>query len=169
MMDALKGLTDEKKQKLANDWLLCYITGTVIGYMRSDDYSSLMDVLKGLTDVEKENLVNEVQGLVGSTTVEDLTTFIGSQAQREALINCIREFVKGIFRFSNGIHKAGSNTIGLEIEIFHFFAKLMSKTSYTHHEAISCGKGPLCHNAIACAKVNDQNCRKSFATFLLWL
>ena len=65
--------------------------------MRSDDYSSMMDVLRGLTDEEKENLVNEVQGVVGSTGVEDLTSFIGSPGQREALINCIREFIKGKF------------------------------------------------------------------------
>ena len=63
--------------------------------MRSDDYSSMLDVLRCLTDVEKENLVNEVQGLVGSAAVEDLTSFIGSPDHRELLVNCIREFIKG--------------------------------------------------------------------------
>lgn len=70
------------------------IAGSVIGYMRSDDYSSMMGVLRGLTDEEKENLVNEVQGVVGSTAVEDLSSFIGSPGQREVLVNCIREFIK---------------------------------------------------------------------------
>lgn len=76
----------------------CYTTGCVIGYYRSDDYNSMMNVLRGLTEEEKQNLVNEVQDLVGSTAVEDLTTFFGSRARRGALLNCIRHFLKGEYK-----------------------------------------------------------------------
>ena len=53
----------------------------------------MISVLKNLTDTEKQNLVNKVQELVGSSTLEALTAFIGSQVQQELLIGCIRQFV----------------------------------------------------------------------------
>ena len=53
----------------------------------------MVSVLKNLTDSEKENLVNKIQELVGSSSLEALTAFIGSQVQRELLIGVIRQFV----------------------------------------------------------------------------
>ena len=53
----------------------------------------MISVLKNLTDSEKENLVNKIQELVGSSSLEALTAFIGSQVQRELLIGVIRQFV----------------------------------------------------------------------------
>ncbi|KAL4227947.1 hypothetical protein ACF0H5_013386 [Mactra antiquata] len=70
------------------------IVGAVYGYCKSDNYSSMISVLKNLTDAEKKILVEKVQELVGSSTVEALTSFIGSQVQRELLINCIRQVLK---------------------------------------------------------------------------
>lgn len=68
------------------------IAGSVIGYCKSDEYSSMVKVLKNLTDSEKQELVKKVQELVGSTGLEALTAFIGSQVSRELLINLVREF-----------------------------------------------------------------------------
>ena len=69
-----------------------YLSGSVIGYCKSDEYSSMVKVLKNLTDSEKQELVKKVQELVGSTGIEALTAFIGSQVSRELLINLVREF-----------------------------------------------------------------------------
>ena len=69
-----------------------YLSGSVIGYCKSDEYSSMVKVLKNLTDSEKQELVKKVQELVGSTGLEALTAFIGSQVSRELLINLVREF-----------------------------------------------------------------------------
>ena len=69
-----------------------FLTGSVIGYCKSDEYSSMLTVLKNLTDAEKQELVKKVQELVGSTTLEALTAFIGSQVHRELLLNVVRQF-----------------------------------------------------------------------------
>lgn len=74
--------------------LLGGIAGSVIGYCKSEDYSSIKDVLKLLSDEEKQNLVNSVQDLVGSVKAEDLTAFVDSQSQRQLLLNCIQDFLK---------------------------------------------------------------------------
>ena len=71
-----------------------FISGSVIGYCKSEDYSSIKDVLKLLSDEEKQNLVNSVQDLVGSVKAEDLTAFVDSQSQRQLLLNCIQDFLK---------------------------------------------------------------------------
>lgn len=65
----------------------------MVGYFRSDPYDSMLDVLRSLTEEDKQNLVNKVQELVGSSSLEALTSFIGSQVQRELLLNCIRTFL----------------------------------------------------------------------------
>lgn len=53
------------------------VLGSLIGYAKSDEYSSMLKVLGNLTDEDKQNLVNKVQELVGSTGIEALTHFIG--------------------------------------------------------------------------------------------
>ena len=52
-------------------------------------------LLKNLTesDVEQQALVKKVQELVGSTTLEALTAFIGSQGQQELLWNVVVQFI----------------------------------------------------------------------------
>lgn len=52
-----------------------------MGYRLSSDYDSLITVLQELTDDEKADLVKKVQELVGSTTIEALTRFIGCQVR----------------------------------------------------------------------------------------
>ncbi|GFN75704.1 hypothetical protein PoB_000221000 [Plakobranchus ocellatus] len=69
------------------------IAGSLIGYRLSDDYQSLIDVMQDLSDAEKEELVKKVQELVGSSSIEALTRYIGSQAQRSALLNLLRSAV----------------------------------------------------------------------------
>ncbi|KAH9520369.1 hypothetical protein Btru_060603 [Bulinus truncatus] len=66
------------------------LAGSVIGYRMSDDYQSLIEVLQDFTDDEKAELVKRVQELVGSTSIEALTRFIGIQAQRSSLLNLLR-------------------------------------------------------------------------------
>lgn len=66
------------------------IVGAVYGYCTSDNYDSMLTVIRNLSDSDKQRLVEKVQELVGSSTLEALTAFIGSQVQRELLINCIR-------------------------------------------------------------------------------
>lgn len=66
------------------------IIGAVYGYCVSDSYDSMLNVIRNLSDTEKRRLVEKVQELVGSSTLEALTAFIGSQVQREMLLNCIR-------------------------------------------------------------------------------
>ncbi|XP_005102240.1 uncharacterized protein LOC101859797 isoform X2 [Aplysia californica] len=66
------------------------IAGSMLGYRMSDDYQSLIDVLQDLTEEDKEELVKRVQELVGSSSIEALTRYIGTQAQRSALLNLLR-------------------------------------------------------------------------------
>ncbi|XP_025094602.1 uncharacterized protein LOC112564176 [Pomacea canaliculata] len=66
------------------------LVGSFLGYRLSSDYDSLITVLQELTDDEKADLVKKVQELVGSTTIEALTRFIGCQVQRENLLNLLR-------------------------------------------------------------------------------
>ncbi|WAR00879.1 hypothetical protein MAR_025251 [Mya arenaria] len=69
------------------------IAGSLLGYMQSDEYSSMLKVLRNLTDEDKQNLVNKIQELVGSSALEALTNFIGTQVQREMLLNLIKQFL----------------------------------------------------------------------------
>uniref|UniRef100_A0A0B7ASV7 Glycine zipper domain-containing protein n=1 Tax=Arion vulgaris TaxID=1028688 RepID=A0A0B7ASV7_9EUPU len=75
------------------------IAGSLVGYRMSDDYQSMIDVLQDISDEDKAELVKRVQELVGATSLEALTRFIGAQAQRSALIGLLRsavsEFAKG--------------------------------------------------------------------------
>jgi uncharacterized protein YoaH (UPF0181 family) len=50
----------------------------------------MIKVLKNLSDYDKQRLVEKVQELVGSSGLEALTAFVGSQVQRELLLNVIR-------------------------------------------------------------------------------
>ncbi|XP_045215733.2 protein C19orf12 homolog [Mercenaria mercenaria] len=68
--------------------------GSVIGYCKSDEYSSMIKVIKNLSDSDKQRLVEKVQELVGSSSLEALTAFIGSKVQRELLLNCIRSVLQ---------------------------------------------------------------------------
>ncbi|KAK7108988.1 protein C19orf12 homolog [Littorina saxatilis] len=72
------------------------MAGSCIGYFYSSDYESLVAVIRNLTDDEKAKIVHKVQELVGSTSLEALTHFIGAQVQREALLNLLRQFATGV-------------------------------------------------------------------------
>ena len=62
----------------------------------SDDYQSLIDVMQDLSEEDKKELAHKVQELVGSTSIEALTRYIGSQAQRSALLNLLRSAVNEV-------------------------------------------------------------------------
>lgn len=68
--------------------------GAVYGYCKSDEYDSMLTVIRNLSDAEKKQLVEKVQELVGSSALEALTAFIGSQVQRELLMNCIQSVLQ---------------------------------------------------------------------------
>ncbi|KAK3603116.1 hypothetical protein CHS0354_027903 [Potamilus streckersoni] len=72
------------------------IAGSFMGYIQSDDYKSMVAVLKNMSDADKKKLVQKVQELVGSSTIEALTSFIGSQVQRELLLGLIRDFANDV-------------------------------------------------------------------------
>lgn len=76
------------------------IIGSYLGYRTVHDYDSVVEVIRGLSDAEKADLVRKVQTLVGSTSLEALTTFIGQQVNREMFVNLIREF-------ANSANKSG--------------------------------------------------------------
>ncbi|GFR80794.1 hypothetical protein ElyMa_004053700 [Elysia marginata] len=69
------------------------IAGSLIGYSQSDDYQSLIGVMEDLSEEDKKEIAAKVQELVGGTSIEALTRYIGSQAQRSALINLLRSAV----------------------------------------------------------------------------
>lgn len=71
------------------------MAGSLLGYHFSSDYESLVAVIRNLTEDEKQKIVQKIQELVGSTSLEALTQFIGAQVQREALLNLLRQFVTG--------------------------------------------------------------------------
>ncbi|XP_021345874.1 uncharacterized protein LOC110445536 [Mizuhopecten yessoensis] len=66
------------------------LAGSLIGYMKSDNYQALIVVMKNLSDSEKKRIVQKVQELVGSVGVEELVRFVGSQVQRDALLQLLR-------------------------------------------------------------------------------
>ena len=66
-----------------------------LGYKLSDDYASMVEVLKNLPDAEKHELVMEVQELVGSSSVEALTSFVGGQGQAQALLALLKSVTSG--------------------------------------------------------------------------
>jgi hypothetical protein len=51
----------------------------MLGYCFSSDYDSLVAVIRNLTDDQKQEIAKKVQELVGSTSLEALTNFIGVQ------------------------------------------------------------------------------------------
>ena len=69
------------------------IAGSVIGYCKSDNYTAMIVVIKNMSDGDKEELVKKIQELVGSSSIEALTRFIGSQVQRDLLLRVIRDVV----------------------------------------------------------------------------
>ena len=68
------------------------VIGSIYGYMTVHNYSSLVRVLHGMSEEEKANLVNEVKNLVGSNTVEALTTFVQSQVNQNAFFGLLSSF-----------------------------------------------------------------------------
>ncbi|XP_069137841.1 protein C19orf12 homolog [Argopecten irradians] len=66
------------------------VAGSLIGYLKSDDYQAMIVVMKNLSDSEKEQIVKKVQELVGSVGIEELVRFVGSQVQRDALLHLLR-------------------------------------------------------------------------------
>ena len=70
------------------------LTGSLYGYLHADNYESILTVLRELSDLEKKRLVEKVQELVGSSSIEGLTTFIASQIKRDLFVKLIQDFVK---------------------------------------------------------------------------
>lgn len=71
-----------------------------MGYRFSSDYDSLIAVIRNLTDEEKEKIVQKVQELVGSTSIEALTHFIGAQVNLQfgyGLLFCCCFCLDGFF------------------------------------------------------------------------
>jgi|ERR1711971_293384 len=64
--------------------------GSYMGYRMSDNYQSMIEVLQDMSEAEKQELVSKVQELVGCSSTEALTRYIGSQAQRSALLELLR-------------------------------------------------------------------------------
>ena len=65
-----------------------------MGYKMSDDYQSMIEVLQDMSEAEKQELAKKVQELVGSSSIEALTRYIGGQAQRSALLELLRSAAK---------------------------------------------------------------------------
>jgi len=68
------------------------LAGAVVGYATVNDYDSMIKVLRELSDADKKRLVARIQELVGSSSIEALTTFIASQVNRELFAAAVREF-----------------------------------------------------------------------------
>ena len=74
---------------------LC-VAGAVVGYATVDNYESMMKVLRGMSDEDKKQLVARVQELVGSSSLEALTSFLASQVNRELFAAAVREFASRV-------------------------------------------------------------------------
>lgn len=72
------------------------MAGSMIGYMCADEYTAMIKVLKNLSDSDKEKVVKAVQELVGSSSIEALTRFIGNQVQRDIFLKLLGDFVGDI-------------------------------------------------------------------------
>lgn len=70
--------------------------GAAIGYATVDDYDSMVKVLKEMSDEDKKLLVTRIQELVGSSSLEALTSFIASQVNRELFAAAVREFASRV-------------------------------------------------------------------------
>ncbi|KAK2164984.1 hypothetical protein NP493_1389g00006 [Ridgeia piscesae] len=68
------------------------IVGSVAGYMTVDSYNSMVKVLREMSDSDKKRLVKGVQELVGSSSLEALTAFLGQQVNRELFMHFVKEF-----------------------------------------------------------------------------
>jgi len=68
----------------------------VLGYATVDDYDSMLKVLREMSEEDKERLVARVQELVGSTSLEALTSYIASQVNRELFAAAVREFASHV-------------------------------------------------------------------------
>lgn len=75
-------------------YLYIYLSGSVYGYMHAEDYDSLLQVMRDMSEEEKKRLVEKVQELVGSTGIEALTHFVGTQVNRELFGKLIHDFAK---------------------------------------------------------------------------
>ena len=70
--------------------------GAAVGYATVDNYESMLKVLREMSDEDKERLVARVQELVGSSSLEALTSFIASQVNRELFATAVREFASRV-------------------------------------------------------------------------
>lgn len=70
--------------------------GAAIGYATVDDYDSMVKVLREMSDEDKKLLVTRIQELVGSSSLEALTSFIASQVNRELFAAAVREFASRV-------------------------------------------------------------------------
>ena len=68
----------------------------MLGYATVDDYDSMLKVLREMSEEDKERLVARVQELVGSTSLEALTSYIASQVNRELFAAAVREFASHV-------------------------------------------------------------------------
>jgi len=73
-----------------------YCAGAWVGYSTVDDYDSMVKVLKEMNDEDKKRLVARIQELVGSSSLEALTSFIASQVNRELFASVVREFASQV-------------------------------------------------------------------------
>ena len=56
----------------------------------------MLKVLREMSEEDKERLVARVQELVGSTSLEALTSYIASQVNRELFAAAVREFASHV-------------------------------------------------------------------------
>ena len=73
-----------------------FFAGAVVGYATVDDYDSMVNVLREMSDEDKKLLVARIQELVGSSSLEALTSFIASQVNRELFAAAVREFASRV-------------------------------------------------------------------------
>ncbi|XP_069137844.1 protein C19orf12 homolog [Argopecten irradians] len=69
--------------------LIGSVSGSLIGYWKSDDYQALIGVLKKLDSSKQEKIAKSVKKLVGSPDVEKLRRFITEDAQRKDLLKLL--------------------------------------------------------------------------------
>jgi len=74
---------------------ICH-AGAFVGYSRVDDYDSMIKVLSEMGNEDKERLVARIQELVGSSSLEALTSFLASQVNRELFASVVREFASQV-------------------------------------------------------------------------
>lgn len=73
------------------------MAGSVIQYLRAEEYTAPINILSNLSFLEKEKIVLGVQGIVGCVLVVSLVAFMAEKNNREKVYN----FLLGGFAFAN--------------------------------------------------------------------